>query len=119
MFGPRPLNPTEQGKNKMQKKYICCVHDKKADTFDGFMMFDNISQATRSFQQVCEKNEVFRKWPEDFEFVLVGEIQYQNGTLNEKNEIEEKAEIKELKFHGLILSRAQEYVAIANAKDTK
>lgn len=55
-------------------KVIYCVHDTKSNSLDGFMMFDNDAQALRAFATTCEQNEVFKKWPEDFEFVKLGDI---------------------------------------------
>lgn len=60
-------------------KIICCVHDKKGETYDAFMMFNNLAEAMRAFQISCEKNEIFQKWPEDYEFLKCVTIIYQNG----------------------------------------
>lgn len=81
------------------KKELYCVHDKKSNTYDGFMLFNNAAEAIRAFQMSCEKNEVFNKWPEDFQFVKVTEVQYDDkGFLNAdgyKNEVQIVAEAKD------------------------
>lgn len=66
------------------KKELYCVHDKKSETYDGFVLYSNIVEATRSFQMACENNEVFKKWPEDFQLVKVLEFCYnEKGFLND------------------------------------
>lgn len=82
----------------MSKKELYCVHDKKSNTYDGFMLFNNSAEAIRAFQMSCEKNEVFRKWPEDFQFVKILEIKYnESGFLTDghKNETVVIAEAKD------------------------
>lgn len=103
----------------MHKKYICCVHDKKSDIFNGFMLFENMTQALRSFQMACEQDQSFQKWPEDFQFVLVGTIEYEDGTIDENNEIVKEANFKEIKQKVTVLAEAKDFVAIKNAKATK
>lgn len=77
----------------MNRKEIYCVHDKKSNTYDGFMLFNNIAEAVRAFQMSCEKNEVFQKWPEDFQFVKVLAIEYDDEGF--KNETQVVAEAKD------------------------
>lgn len=101
------------------KKYICCIHDKKADVYEGFMMFDNLSQATRSFQQGCEQVDTFKKWPEDYQLILVAQINYENGEINEKGEIVKKAKFLPFKEHKIVIAEAKDFVAIENAKSAK
>lgn len=103
----------------MNKKYLCCVHDKKSDIYNGFMLFDNMTQALRAFQMACEQDQSFQKWPDDFQFVLVAIIEYENGTLNDKNEIKTEAKFKEIKQKVTVLAEAKDFVAIAKAKDEK
>lgn len=103
----------------MEKKYIFCIHDKKSDSFDGFMVLNNVNEASRAFQNVCESNGTFNKWPEDFELVLVGAINYVPGEINEKGKITQKAELKELKPYFAVLAQAKDFVAIKQAKDEK
>lgn len=69
------------------KKILCCVYDKKSKTYDGFMLFDNSAQAVRAFRMTCEKNEVFKNWPEDFRFVKIAEIDQTKGTITNATEI--------------------------------
>lgn len=75
------------------KKELYCVHDKKSNTYDGFVLYNNAAEAVRSFQMACEKNEVFNKWPEDFQLVKVLEIEY--GEKGFKNEVVVMAEAKD------------------------
>lgn len=63
------------------KKYLYAIKDKKANVFDAYMILDNDAQAVRAFAQACEKNEVFAKWPEDFEIHKLGEIHKDLGVI--------------------------------------
>jgi len=98
------------------KKYICCIHDKKADVYEGFMMFDNLSQAVRSFQQGCEQVDTFKKWPEDYEMILVCVIKYENGEIDDKGNVTKKGQFLPAEELYTVIAQAKEFVAIANAK---
>lgn len=100
-------------------KYICCIHDKKADTFNTPMMFPNVTTALRSFQQACEKEETLQQWPEEFEFVLICKLSWEPGEINEKGDVIKKAKLNEPKFYNQIIAEAKEYVAINNAKNNQ
>lgn len=78
-----------------------------------------MSQALRSFQQVCEKDEVLGKWPEDFCFVLVSKIGYEPGEVDEKGNIIKEAKLQNSKDYLQVIAEARDYVAIKNAKDNK
>lgn len=99
--------PTEQGKNKMTKKELFCIHDKKSKTYDGFMIFNNLAEAIRAFQISCEKNEVFQKWPEDFEFVKVIEFKYDEQGLNS------------LLKTDIVVAQAKDYIKIPDEETAK
>lgn len=65
----------------MTKKYLYAVKDKKANIYDGYAILDNDAQAVRGFAQACEQNDVFKKWPEDFEFYRLAEIHTEMGAI--------------------------------------
>lgn len=65
----------------MTKKYLYAVNDIKAKAFDGYMILENDAQAVRAFAQACEKNEVFNKWPEDFQIFRLAEIHTELGVI--------------------------------------
>lgn len=65
----------------MTKKYLYAVKDKKANNFDGYMILENDAQAVRGFAQACEQNQVFKKWPEDFELYKLAEIHTETATI--------------------------------------
>ena len=94
----------------MNKKVICCVHDKKSDTFEGFFIYNNPSEAIRSFEMTCQKNETFQKWPEDFQFVQVGHIFYENGEIKEDGEIKKEGNIEKLSLAITLLAEAKDYI---------
>lgn len=68
-----------------QNKIICAIYDAKSKTYQGYMVLDNETQAVRSFQMACQNNEVFKKWPEDFEMHKLGDITEATVTENFKN----------------------------------
>lgn len=78
-----------------------------------------MSQAIRSFQQVCEKDETLGKWPEDFCFVLVSKIGYEPGEVNEKGEIIKEAKLQPSKDYLQVIAEAKDFIAIKNAKNIK
>lgn len=88
----------------MNKKEIYCVYDKKSKNYDGFMLFNNMAEAIRAFQMSCEKNEVFNKWPEDFQFVKVAEIEYDQDGFENKV---------------IIVAEAKDFVKQKNEENTK
>lgn len=94
----------------MNKKIICCVHDKKADVFEGFMIYNNASEAVRSFEMTCNQNDTFKKWPEDFQFVLVGMINFENGEINAQNEITKKGQILDVFKNNVVLAEAKDFI---------
>lgn len=101
-------------------QYLCCLHDIKSDTYYGFALFPNIANAIRSFQAACEKDETFKRWPEDFEFILIAKIEQVPGEINEKNEVVKATVLKEPKFYSnQVIAKAVDYVAIAKAKNEK
>lgn len=94
----------------MTQKIICCIHDKKSDTFEGFMAYNNTNEALRSFQATCEQNETFKKWPEDFQMVLVAKISYENGEINENGEITKKGHFDKLTEYYTPIAEALDFV---------
>ena len=94
----------------MSKKIICCVHDKKSDVYEGFMVFNNTNEAIRSFEITCQQNETFKKWPEDFQFIHVGAIFYTPGEIDEQGNIVQKSEIKNIDKAILVLAEAKDFV---------
>lgn len=103
----------------MNKKIICCVHDKKSDVFEGFMIFNNSNEAIRSFEMTCQQNETFKRWPEDFQFVHVGIITFENGEINEKNEITKQGKIANVLPNILVLAEAKDFVQKETQKNEK
>lgn len=69
-----------------QTKILCAVYDKKAHIYDGYMIFENQVQAVRAFAKTCEDNEVFKKWPEDFDFYRMAFIFKDTGEVDNKLE---------------------------------
>lgn len=103
------------------QKIICCVQDKKSDLYEGFTIYNNTNEALRSFQATCENNDTFKKWPEDFRLVLIGKITYENGEINEKNEITKKAQFKELTGFYTPLAEATDFIKeqVKNEENSK
>lgn len=95
------------------------MHDKKSDVFEGFMIFNNTNEAIRSFEMTCSQNETFRKWPEDFQFVHIGAIYYENGEINEKNEITKTGKITDFKGNVVILAEAKDFVKPEKTENAK
>lgn len=76
--------------NKRVIKVIYAVNDKKANNLDGFMMFRNDAEALRAFVSTCEKEEIIKKWAEDYQFLKLGEI-YEDGSLKEDKHVAAEA----------------------------
>lgn len=92
------------------QKVLCAVHDKKSDMFEGFVVYNNTNEALRSFQMTCEQNETFKKWPEDFQLILVAKLNYVNGKMNEKNEIVEKGHFEKTQEYFTPIAEATDFV---------
>lgn len=67
-----------------KNKILCAVLDKKAKLFESYMTFDYEQAAVRAFQMSCDKNEAFQKWPEDFDFYKIGEIDIETGNMKQE-----------------------------------
>lgn len=74
------------------------------------MIFNNTQEAIRSFEITCQQNDTFKKWPEDFQFIHVGEVLFENGEINEKNEITKKGKINNVAATILVLAEAKDFV---------
>lgn len=103
----------------MNYKIITCIHDKKSDLFDAFIVHNNTNDALRSFEMACQQNETFKKWPEDYQLVLVSRISYENGELNEKGEIQKQSQLTKSELISTVIAEAKDFVKKENAKNTK
>lgn len=63
----------------MNENYIGGIYDKKANHFLGLQIYPDYQTAVRSWQMAIEKNEVFNKWPEDFELRIICQINLEDG----------------------------------------
>lgn len=63
----------------MEENYIGGIYDKKAGHFLGLQIYPDYQTAVRSFQMAVEKNEMFSKWPEDFELRVICKINITDG----------------------------------------
>lgn len=100
-------------------KYIFCIHDKKSETLDGFVVLNNVNEGLRMFEEACEKNPVINKWPEDFAFILVSQISYTNGEIDAKGQKTNEAKLDQVKTHFNIIAEAKDFVKTQAQKNEK
>lgn len=91
----------------MDKKLLCAIYDKKAETYDGYSVFPTLADALRAFQLTIEKHPVYSKWPEDYAFIHLADIFAQG----------EKIDIKTDKVY--TIAEAKDYIVKPNAELAK
>lgn len=115
----RALKKSFPNKEKKMNKYIFCIHDKKSETLDGFVVLNNVNEGLRMFEEACEKNPVINKWPEDFAFILVSQISYTNGEIDAKGQKTNEAKLDQVKTHFNIIAEAKDFVKTQAQKNEK
>lgn len=61
---------------------VCLMYDKKSDSYDKPVFFENEVTAKRAFEMALnDKDSVFCKYLSDFEFYSVGELNLDYGTI--------------------------------------
>lgn len=91
------------------KKIITCLHDKKADIFEGFTIHNNTSDALRSFEVACQQSESLKRWPEDYQLLFVGVITFENGEISKDGETKKKGLILDVFKNTMILAEAKDF----------